>query len=638
MTVNGRLLLTGGVSLLLACSHGAASPPGGAERPADAAAAFARFKAVTGGARWDEVTALQSRGVLAAAGLTGPLESVQDVRTGRSVLRYRLGQLEGADGFDGTDAWRKDPGGEVTVVDAPEAKRLARAEAWLASLGYWYPSRGPAAFGAVRTREEQGARFQLVEVTPAEATPLTLWLDEATGLLVRTVQQRGDELVTSRLGDYREVGGVRLPFHVEQDVTDAAGRTDPRSHVEIRLESVALNPRVEATAFAMPAMAPRTRIEGGAASTRVPFELINNHVYLAASIDGKPARMLVDTGGVNLLTTGAAARFGLASEGKLPGRGAGDERVEVGTARAKEIRLGDAVLREPVFYVIGLDPLPAMEGTDLDGLVGFEMFRRFRVTIDYSARVLTLTDPERFAPPASAHVVAFDLAERTPIVSGTLDGLPVRVTIDTGSRSSLTLHSPFVRQQGLVARYSAAPERVTGWGVGGPSRGRPARLGTLLLGDVPIRDIAGDLYLGDKGSFANPDVSGNLGGGVLRRFTVTFDYDAKKMYLVPNAQFGEPDPFDRSGLWLARDGEALKVVAVAPGSAGEKAGVAEGDRVVQVGGEPVSRRPLSEWRARLRELPPGTRVALALAGPGGTRSVAIVLSDAIPPHAGPLLH
>src|SRR5512138_956018 len=175
MAANGRMrILTGGVALLLACSHGAVPPPGGAERPADAAAALARFKAVTGGDRWDEVKALQSRGVLAAAGLSGPLESVQDVRTGRSVLHYRLGQLEGADGFDGTNAWRKDPGGEVTVVDAPEAKRLARAEAWLASLGYWYPSRGPAAFGPVRTREEQGARFQLVEVTPADATPLTL--------------------------------------------------------------------------------------------------------------------------------------------------------------------------------------------------------------------------------------------------------------------------------------------------------------------------------------------------------------------------------------------------------------------------------------------------------------------------------
>jgi hypothetical protein len=627
-------ILTGGAALLLSCAH--TVPPAPAEAAAEGAAtAFARFKAVTGGARWDEVKVLQTHGVLAAAGLSGPLDGVQDVRTGRSAQRYQLGKLEGADGFDGTNAWRKDPGGEVTVLDAPEAKRLARAEAWLASLGYWYPERSPAAFGPLRAGEEEGVRYQIVEVTPAGASPLTLWVDASTGLLARTVQKRGDEVVTSRLDDYRETSGVRVPFHLSQDVTDAAGRTDPRAHVEIRLESVAINPQIDAAALAMPAMAPRARTEDASGSTRVPFELINNHIYLAATVDGKPVRMLVDTGGVNLLTTASADRLGLASEGKLPGRGGGDEHVDVGTAHGREIRLGSAVLRDPVFYVIALDPLPAMEGTDLDGLVGFEMFRRLRVTIDYAARVLTLTDPGRFSPPASGQVVPFDLADRTPIVSGDLDGLPVRLTIDTGSRASLTMHSPFVRQHDLVARYSAAPERVTGWGVGGPSRGRPARLGTLTLGGAAIRDIASDLYLGDKGSFANPDISGNLGGGILRRFTVTFDYDAKKMYLVPNAHFAEPDSFDRSGLWLAGDGEALKVVAVAPGSAGEKAGVAEGSRVVQIDGTPVSRRPLSDWRARLREGPPGTRVVLTLAEASGTRSVAIVLADAIPPHAAP---
>src|SRR5262245_2168348 len=45
---------------------------------------------------------------------------------------------------------------------------------------------------------------------------------------------------------------------------------------------------------------------------------------------------------------------------------------------------------------------------------------------------------------------------------------------------------------------------------------------------------------------ADPDLSGNLGGGA-RRFTVTFDYNAKKMYLVPNQDLARPDPFDRSG-------------------------------------------------------------------------------------------
>ncbi len=227
--------------------------------------------------------------------------------------------------------------------------------------------------------------------------------------------------------------------------------------------------------------------------------------------------------------------------------------------------------------IIDLGALANVEGVDFDGLVGYEMFRRFGVTIDYAGHTLTLAEPAKFAPPAGASVVPFELSDTTPLVAGTLDGAPVRMSVDTGSRASLSMHSPFVREHDLVAQYNAAPEAVVGWGVGGPSRGRPARFGTLKLGDREINGVVGDLYTGDKGAFANPDMSGNLGGGVLRRFTVAFDYGAKRMYLAPNADFAKPDEFDRSGLFLLGDGDALLVADVAPDSAAARAGL-QGER------------------------------------------------------------
>jgi Aspartyl protease/PDZ domain len=617
------------VAMLLGCAHSEARPP----EAGDGTAVLARFKAASGGARWDTVAGVRSEGTVTAGGLSGPISILQDARSGRSVSRYTLGPISGAQGFDGTVAWQQDPGGEVTSLDAPEAREEARTDAWLAALGYWYPERAPAALRPAGEREVSGARYVVIEATPPQGRTVALWFDPATGLLARTTLRRGADTAITILDDYRDVGGLRMPFHVVTDLIDAAGRTDPRQRTEMRLERVALGVSLDAAAFAMPAMAPSARIADGSGSTSVPFELLNNHIYAAATVDGVPVRVLVDTGGANVLTPAAAKRLGLTSEGKLAGRGVGDEHVDLALAHAGEVRLGNAVLAHPVFYVIDLSPLPAAEGTDSDGLVGFEMFRRFRVTIDYEARVLTLTDPAKFQPAAGAHAVPFEMADRIPIVAGTLDGLPVRLSIDTGSRASLTLHAPFVRANDLVARYAAAPETITGWGVGGPARGRPARLGTLLLGDLAIHDLAGDLYLGNKGAFANPDLSGNLGGGVLRRFTVTFDYDGRRMYLIPNRRFAESDPFDRSGMWLFRDGGALKVVAVTPGGPAEKAGLKTGDRIEQIGGESVSSRPLAEWRARLRELPAGTRLDLSLAG--GKRSVKLVLADAIPPHAAP---
>ncbi|HZW73469.1 MAG TPA: PDZ domain-containing protein, partial [Caldimonas sp.] len=310
--------------------------------------------------------------------------------------------------------------------------------------------------------------------------------------------------------------------------------------------------------------------------------------------------------------------------------GNGEERTDFAVGRLDEFHAGAARLEHPVFYIVDLGQLPDVEGVPLDGLVGYELFTRFGTTIDYARREFVLTAADRFAPPAGAAAIPFDMDDRVPIVQATLGGLPARITIDTGSRSSLTLHSPFVRANDLVARYHAAAESVIGWGIGGAVRGRVARLPTLVIGDQHVDGIAGDLFTGDKGSYANPDLSGNLGSGVLRRFTVAFDYAGKKMYLAPNAEFGKPDAFDRSGLWLLRDGDKLQVTDVVAGTAADRAGLRVSDRIVAFDDEPVGTRSLAAWRVRLRESAAGTSLRVRFERSAETKSTTLTLAERLP--------
>lgn len=616
----GRWMVALAVSLVLSATAQAE----------DAAVLLARYKAASGGAAWDGVKTLHATGTLAAGGLSGDVTVEQDLTNGRSVSRYKLGPVEGANGYDGTHSWSRDPGGEVAALDTPEAKRRARSQSWLDALGFWYPDRIKATYGSVADREADGRHYRVVEATPDGGDALTLWFDPSTGLLARTIQREGQDTVTTVTDDYRDVAGVRMAFHVVSDRTDAAGRTDPRNHTDIRLASIRLNDAIADADFAMPEMAATARIVDAGGIARVHFDLVNNHIYADGSIDGKPARFLVDTGGMNLLTPAAAKKFGIAGEGKLAGRGVGDEQVDFAFGHANEVRLGDAALAKPVFIIMDLGELAKVEGVEFDGLVGYEMFRRFGVTIDYAASTLTLADAAKFAPPAGVSAVPFELDDRIPIIEGTLDGVPGRFSVDTGSRSSLTMHSPFVGQHKLVEKYHAASDAVIGWGVGGPSRGRVARFGTLVLGDQKIPGIAGDLYIGDKGSFANPDVAGNLGGGVFRRFTMAFDYANKRLYFAPNANFAEPDAFDRSGFFLLGADDALVVADVAAESAGAKAGFVANDRIVAIDGAAVNQKSLVEWRAKLRELPAGTKLKVDRVRGGKKETVALVLADRIP--------
>ena len=260
----------------------------------DAAALLARFKEASGGVAWDRAKTLHASGTLGAGGMSGELTLVQDFATGRSADAYKLGPIEGADGYDGKLAWTRDPGGEVAALDTPDAKRRARSQAWLDAHGFWYPDRIKASYGAVSDREADGKHYDVVEATPEAGDPLTLWFDPKSGLLVRTVQRQGQDTATTVFDDYRDVDGVRIAFRAVTDLTDAAGRTDPRRRSEISFAKVTLNGAIADADFAMPAMAPTAHIVDAGGTTRIPFDLVNNHIYANGFIDGKPARFLVD--------------------------------------------------------------------------------------------------------------------------------------------------------------------------------------------------------------------------------------------------------------------------------------------------------------------------------------------------------
>lgn len=149
--------------------------------------------------------------------------------------------------------------------------------------------------------------------------------------------------------------------------------------------------------------------------------------------------------------------------------------MDVAFTRSREVRPGDA-LAQPVFVIMDLGKPPAVEGYECDGLVGYEMFGRFGVRIDYARGELVLTEPAKFTR-RRMRTWCRSTVQRIPIIQGTLDGVPARLSVDTGSRVSLTLHSPFV---GHGARWSrnthAAADVVVGWGVGGPSAWTPGAL------------------------------------------------------------------------------------------------------------------------------------------------------------------
>jgi predicted aspartyl protease len=595
------------VVVAVACGH--APPHAALPSP------ITTFRDAIGGAAWDRVPAIESHAKASIGGMTGTNELLEDVATGRNRATIAVGPFTQTDGWDGSIGWERSAGGEVSRLDAPEKVALAKTNAWLTRRGYFHP--GGAAY------KDLGARdgFHVIEATPDGGAVVALWFDHG-GLLARIVQHDGADVVTTELADYRPIGDVRIPFHI---TIDQGG--DARNKLDLAVTDAKIVAAPDAAAFAPPKLdVERIAFANGATATRVPFELINNHIYIHASVDGQPVRVIVDTGGLNMLTPSAAKRLGIATQGKMAATGAGDAKVDLAFGRGKQLAVADVTLADPMFFVVDIGRLNEIEGEDVDGLVGYELFSRLAVRIDYHAHELTLTAPKAFAPPPGATAVPFVMSDRTPIVQGSIDGIPGRFWIDTGSRVSLTTMAKFTRDHDLVAKYKPAFETVTGWGVGGATRSSPVRFHEVKLGDVSVREVVGDLFVGDKGSFADPDSAGNVGGGILHRFVVTFDYGAKRMYLEPAKGAEAREVYDRGGMFLRRDGDALSVISVVPRGPAEAAGVRTDDRITTIDGAPVRSKSLAAWRTRLRDAP-GTKIRLHVERLG---DVTLALTELVP--------
>lgn len=588
---------------------------------------LAQCKAAAGGDVWNQVHSIELNGKASAGGLSGPFEQLEAVNNGASLLKYKLGPYEAQSGFDGTTSWSQGPSGDVALQDSAAARRIAASDAYLAARAYWFPQRWPATIRLLGTRTASGNVYQVVHVLPKDGDAVELWIDAKTHLIARVQEMTGGGGRTQLWSDYRTIDGIRLPFRVE-----VYGGNDVEHKSVALVERVSINLEISPDRFAPPKqnLQDFSFLDGGNNAT-VPIEIINNHVYLPVSINGHTLHFMLDTGGRNLLTPQAAAKADVKSVGAFGGGGVGKKVVDQGVARVGEMILGNKIsFRRQAFIVEPLPHFDQIEGTAFDGLVGYEVLKRLVAQIDYQGRKVTFIRPSDFSSANAGQPIPFAFFGSTPMVDGSLDGLPGQFAVDTGSRSGLTLWTPFVKAHQLVKRYRASPRTTIGWGVGGKAVGRVARGGEFLLGGIRISHpvITMQSTAGSPNSVKGDD--GNIGGAILRRFTVTFDYAHYTMYLRPNKSFSKPFDYDRSGMWINQGDGGFEVEAILANGPAATAGLRVGDVIVSVDGTPAGQMTLSGWRQSLCEEGPGTRVRLGVRRAKVTKQIDLVLRNLIP--------
>lgn len=366
------------------------------------------------------------------------------------------------------------------------------------------------------------------------------------------------------------------------------------------------------------------RIEGGATETTVPFRFINDHIYVEAHVNEVAGLYILDTGGQNSLMPDTAERLDLAMTGSRPVIGIGGHNAVSGTARVDSIRIGHAVISNQPVSVFSFQNAN-VDGVDCAGMIGYEFFSRFVTRFDYGKHTIIFVDRDAFDPANAGTAVPMRVDNHYPEVSGTYAGIPARFLIDTGSRMPLTLSGRFAADHRLPRD---GVEAVTGWGIGGPFRSTVQRGKALMLGPARIDAPLTMIEVGNSGAAMIDGVLNDIGGGILKRFAVTFDYQHATMYLKPvEGPIADLDTFDRSGMWINAEDREFKVIDVTKGGPAESAGLKPGDIIAAVDGVPAGRIGLHDLRYRLRNDPPGTKVVFAVKRGNGAEDVPLTLRD-----------
>jgi hypothetical protein len=611
--------------LLVSQPHGTAR----AEITPEARAIVDRYVEATGGrTALDTVRTTRTIARIQALAMEGTTATYSR-RPNQRASQTKLGPFEIPDGFDGVTGWRTDVSGKVDTLDGTDLVE-ARASAWFENELWLDPDQGGGSVRVIGTEKDSAVTYTIVEVTPPAGRPRSFWFNPKTRLIDRESTKRDQNVIRSWLSDYRRAGGRLLPFHTRVSIEGMSA-----NDLEIQVDSVFVNEPIDPARFRPPSPeSERLTWLKTPGRARLPFTYSGRHVWLRASVNGAPpADFLFDTGAsITVLDSAYAAGLGLSMHGELQSQGAG----ATGSARFSQIRSlrvvgedGDGLeFDHPRVGVLSINPfLAPFFWRDCAGVIGADFISRVVTTLDFDHAVLTFEDPQSFHYAGAGTAVPFTLAGTMPAIEMTLDDrYSGRFRVDVGSGSTVDLHAPFVDKHGFRERPGPALD-VLGGGFGGTFQSRLVRFQKIQVGPYAWTQPLVTLSSAQSGALASEDYAGNVGNQILERFTCTFDYERRILYLEPGAKYPARDAFSRSGVQLVRDNDVVRAAQVLPGSPGARAGIAEGDRVASINGKPIGELSADQVRELIETGEAGRKVKVRIERNGKKRNVTVTLGD-----------
>jgi hypothetical protein len=298
----------------------------------------------------------------------------------------------------------------------------------------------------------------------------------------------------------------------------------------------------------------------------IPFKLINNLIFIPIKVNGETLTFLLDTGVEQtiLFSLDDKQQVSLFHLQKINLKGLGsNDAVEAYKSSENKMEVDGYVDDEHEIYLI-LDQefnFSSQVGIPVNGIIGYHFFKSHPIEIDYERKKIIVysADNKKLSKKLMRNFKKDSIAieENKPYyvsnVTTTTLSYPSKMLLDTGNSDALWL---FLNKPTQLQLPPKTIQDFLGRGFSGNVYGQRARIPSFTFGSTTFENGIGTFPDSTSIKSLNfvKDRAGSIGGEILSRFQIVFDYPNGKLYSKPNSKCNEPFNYNMSGIEVQHDG------------------------------------------------------------------------------------
>jgi hypothetical protein len=296
----------------------------------------------------------------------------------------------------------------------------------------------------------------------------------------------------------------------------------------------------------------------------IPFQLINNLVFIPLDVNGVSLNFLLDSGvdETILLSLDDKEEINLHSVKKIKLKGLGSNEPIEGLKSSNNILSYKGLIDRNHDVYIVLDQsfnFSSHIGIPVNGIIGYNFFKDNVVEVNYDKKkVFVYKDTKKMRRKKLKYIASSITLERNkPYLMSTVDlgneEIPSKLLIDIGNSDALWL---FENKEKNINVPKVKFEDYLGKGFSGDIHGFRAKIKSVTINCFQFANpiVAFPDSVSIKSVNRVADRAGSIGGELLKRFNIIFDYPNQTLYLKKSSYYDDPFSYNMSGIELQNDG------------------------------------------------------------------------------------